>query len=105
MGWETRERGGSYYTRSRWEGGRVIREYIGGGMLGRLAAQLDELDRQQREEEAAYWREEQERLEQNTAFVGELEEAAQILSQAHLIAAGFHKRRGEWRRRAREYGA
>ena len=106
MGWETRKRGTSrYYTRSRWKGGRVIREYIGGGVLGRLAAQLDELERQQREEETAYWREERERFEQNAAFVRELEEAAQILSQAHLIAAGFHKRRGEWRKRAREYGA
>ena len=83
----------------------MVREYIGGGMLGRLAAQLDELERQQREEETAHWREERERFEQNAAFVGELEEAARILGQAHLIAAGFHKRRGEWRRRARESGA
>jgi hypothetical protein len=106
VGWETRKRGTSrYYTRSRREGDRVIREYIGGGRLGQLAAQLDELERQQREEETAYWKVERERFEQNAAFVRELEEAAQILSQAHLIAAGFHKRRGEWRKRAREYGA
>jgi hypothetical protein len=106
VGWETRKRGtGRYYTRSRREGGRVVREYIGGGVLGRLAAQLDEIERRQREEETAYWREERERLEQNAAFVRELEEAAEILSQAHLIAAGFYKRRGEWRRRARESGA
>ena len=31
--WERRERGGLYYTRSRKEGGRVIREYVGGGIL------------------------------------------------------------------------
>jgi hypothetical protein len=106
VGWETRKKGtGRYYTRSRREGGRVVREYIGGGVLGRLAAQIDEIERRQREEERAYWREERERLEQNAAFVRELEEAAEILSQAHLIAAGFHKRRGEWRRRARESGA
>jgi len=106
VGWETRKKGTSrYYTRSRREGGRVVREYIGGGVLGWLAAQLDEIERRQREEETAYWREERECLEQNAAFVGELEEAAEILSQAHLITAGFHKRRGEWRRRARESGA
>jgi hypothetical protein len=106
VGWETRKKGTRrYYTRSRRKGGRVVREYIGAGVLGRLAAQLDEFERRQREEETAYWREERERFEQNAAFVGELEEAAEILSQAHLIAAGFHKRRGEWRRRARESGA
>jgi hypothetical protein len=71
----------------------VVQEYIGGGVLGRLAAQLDESERRQREEETAYWREERERLEQNAAFVRELEEAAEILSQAYLIAAGFHIRR------------
>ena len=106
MSWETRKKGTKrYYTRSRREDGRVVREYIGGGVLGRLAAQLDEIEHRKREEETAYWREERERLEQNAAFVDELEKAAEILSQAYLIAAGFHKRRGEWRRRARESGA
>ena len=74
-------------------------------MLGRLAAQLDETERRQREEETAYWREERERLEQNAAFVRELEEAVEVLVRAHLLASGFHKRRGEWRRRARGSGA
>ena len=99
MGWETRKKGPRrYYTRSRREGGRVIRQYIGGGMLGRLAAQLDEIERRQREEETAYWREERERFEQNATFVGELEEAAGVLVRAHLLASGFHQHKGQWRR-------
>ena len=99
MGWEMRKRGTDrYYTRSRREDGRVVREYIGGGVLGRLAAQLDEIERRQREEETAYWREERERLEQNAAFVGELEEAAEVLVRAHLLANGFHQHKGQWRR-------
>ena len=36
MGWEIRERGGRYYTRSRKFGGRVVREYIGGGSIAAL---------------------------------------------------------------------
>jgi|SRR5215217_2246102 len=98
MGWEARERGTSYYTRTRRVNGRVIRKYVGGGVLGKIAALEDELERRQRKEEAAYWEEERERLKQNVGFLGELEEAAKILTTAHLIAGGCHKHKGEWRR-------
>ncbi len=99
MGWETRERGaGPYYTRSRWAAGRVVREYVGGGVLGRLAAQQDELERLRKEEEAACRREERESLERTAGFLRELEEAAEVLVRAHLIASGCHRHKGEWRR-------
>ena len=48
--WERRERGGLYYTRSRKEGGRVVREYIGEGVLGEIAALEVDYERRQREE-------------------------------------------------------
>jgi hypothetical protein len=104
VGWETRERGGRYYTRSRRQDGRVVREYIGTGLLGEIVASDDELKRLLKEEQAAYWKEEKERLEANTAFLRELEEAAEILVRAHLIAAGCHRYKGEWRRK-REHSA
>ena len=97
MAWEER-RGRPYYYRSVREGKRVRKEYGGGGALGQLAAQLDELNRLQREEEEASCKEERERLERNAGFLQELEEAAEILIRAQLLAAGFHKRKGEWRR-------
>ena len=95
MAWEKRERGGLYYTRSRKVNGQAIREYVGGGPLGEIAALNDELKRLQREEEAAYRREERERLEQSAGFLRELEEACEVLTRAHLLAAGCRKRRGE----------
>jgi len=102
VGWETRKRGTRrYYTRSRREGGRVVREYIGAGLLGRLAAQLDEIERRRREEETAYWREKRKRLEESAAFVRELEAAVEVLVRAHLLASGCHKHKGQWRRRRR----
>jgi hypothetical protein len=100
MGWEKRERGGLYYTRSRKVGGRVVREYVGGGILGHIAALQDAQERRLREEEATLWKEECERLEALVAPVEQLCEATEILYRATLVAAGFRRhQRGEWRRK------
>ncbi len=77
------------------------RVYVGTGPLAEIVALNDELKRLQREEEAAYRREERERLEQSAGFLRELEEACEVLARAHLLAAGCRKRRGQWRRRRR----
>ncbi|HLM78406.1 MAG TPA: hypothetical protein VK361_08490 [Rubrobacteraceae bacterium] len=97
MGWEER-RGRPYYYRSVREGKRVRKEYVGGGAFGQLAAQIDELERLQREEEEASCKVEREHLERSAGFLRELEEAAEILTRAELLVAGFHKHKGEWRR-------
>jgi hypothetical protein len=98
--WERRERGGLYYTRSRKVNGRVVREYVGGGPLGQLAALQDEYERRQREEQAAYWKEEQQDLDALEALVDELSEASDLLVQAVLLASGYRQhKRGEWRLR------
>jgi hypothetical protein len=68
------------------------------GVLGEIAALEDEYERRRQEEEAAYWKEELERLEELAAPVLELSEAAEILVRAHLIAAGYHRHKGEYRR-------
>ncbi len=100
MGWESRERGGLYYTRSRKENGRVIREYVGGGTLGELAAQMDALEREHIEEQAALWKEEQEELDALEAPVKELLEASDLLVRAAMLASGYRQhKRGEWRLR------
>jgi hypothetical protein len=98
--WERRERGGLYYTRSRKDGGKVVREYVGGGILGELEARMDAEERRRREEEKASRREERERLDALAAPVEELCEAAEVIARAALLASGYHQHnRGEWRKR------
>ena len=100
MAWEKRKRGGAYYTRSRKVDGRMVREYVGAGIRGEIAARMDAKERQRREEEAAAWREEQERLEELAGLVDELCEAVETVARATLLTAGFRQHnRGEWRRR------
>jgi hypothetical protein len=100
MGWEKRDRGGLYYTRSKKVGGRVVREYVGGGTLGHIAALQDAQERRRRKEETLLWKEELERLEALVAPVEQLCDFAEILSRATLLSAGYRRhQRGEWRRK------
>jgi hypothetical protein len=100
MAWEKRERGGYYYTRSRKVNGQIVREYVGGGVLGEFAARMDAEARRQREEEKAAWREERERLEELAGLVDELCQEVETIAQATLLTAGFRRhKRGEWRRK------
>jgi hypothetical protein len=78
----------------------VVREYVGGGALGELAALMDAEERLRREEEMAAWREEQECLEELADLIDEFCEAVETVARASLLAAGFRRhKRGEWRRR------
>ncbi len=87
-----------YYYKSRRDGEKVRKVYVGAGDFAHLAAKLDEAERLRREEEAAYWKAECERLERSGAFLQELEEVAEVLVRAHLLASGFHQHKGQWRR-------
>jgi hypothetical protein len=98
--WEGRERGGRYYTSSRKEGVRVVREYIGRGPQGELAARMDAEKRQKHQREGAPQKAAQERMEALMALVDELCEATEVIARATLIACGYHQHnRGEWRKR------
>jgi hypothetical protein len=100
MGWESRQRGGLYYTRSRKENGQVVREYVGSGVLGEIAAFEDEYERRRREEQSVFWKEEHQALDALEGSMDVLSEASDILVRAALLASGYRQHnRGEWRLR------
>ncbi len=98
MAWEKRERGGPYYYRSIREGDRVRKEYVGAGEFAEVLARTDETIRLVRKLERHKGREELERIESLAAPVLELDQAVAVVVRAHLVAAGYHRRKGEWRR-------
>ena len=96
MGWDK----GRYYTRSRKVNGRVVREYFGTGPLAEVAAQVDAINRADREAEREARRAQKAELDALGAGVKELDELADLLARAALLAAGFRQhKRGEWRRK------
>ena len=100
MAWETRRRGGRYYTRSRRENGRVVREYVGTGERAALAAATDAVRRWQRQVQRDARRELLDELRELDALADELDAFADLLARAALLAAGYHQHaRGSWRRR------
>ncbi len=100
MSWETRANGNRYYTRSRRVGGRIQREYVGGGTLGQLAARLDEIDRESRLLEAESIRQARRQAERMDEALADFEELADYIGRALLIVAGYHQHnRSEWRKR------
>lgn len=66
--------------------------------MGELAARMDARERRRREEEAA-WKEEREQMEVLEGAVAELCEITEALARATLVASGYHRHRGQWRRR------
>jgi hypothetical protein len=97
MGWETRERGGRYYYRKRREGSRVVSEYVGAGVAGRLCSQLDAADRAEAEARRAQSRGEREAEEALDELLDAIGRALRTAAACELIAAGCHNHKGEWR--------
>ena len=100
MGWEKRQSGAAYYTRSHRVNGRVTREYVGGGLIGELAAEMDTEERSERAAQMEAWRCEKAEIESHEKEIEEFSSNVEILARSALVAAGFHRHhRGEWRKK------
>jgi len=87
-----------YYYRSVRDGEKVRKVYVGAGELACISHEGDILRKTEREAQREKQRAELERLDALAAPVEELSEAAEVLARAHLIAAGYHRHKGEYRR-------
>src|SRR5689334_5811314 len=100
MGWEKRRGKGRYYTRTQRVNGRFVRQYLGTGPTGELAATTDALSRVERKIEAESEMATQRCYEELTAPLDDLCLLTDFLLKSSLINAGYHQHdRGEWRRR------
>jgi hypothetical protein len=98
MGWK-QINGRQYYYKSERVGGRVQSTYYGSGELASLVATLDTEAREEREAERRDRRAEREQADAEERAVAEWFDEVQAVADAAMIAAGFHKHRGQWRRK------
>jgi hypothetical protein len=98
VAWE--RRGDNLYYQGEREGGRVRKRYIGAEEVAELIAHADETIRRTRAERRERARAELEEARCLALAGAELHQAAEMLARAQMVAAGYHRRKGEWRRRA-----
>jgi hypothetical protein len=99
MSWESRGKGGRFYYRVYRIGGRLVHQYVGSGLVALLAAAQDSRVRADREARRRQAREERSQLESAEAAARELGEEADLVLRAALLATGYHRHGGEWRRK------
>jgi len=99
MGWETRGNRAYYYTAER-VGDDVVKRYVGSGTVAELAAQLEAATRAQTVASACKQQQERDELALLDDSLAPLNDLADTLTAALLVAAGFHRHhRGSWRKR------
>jgi hypothetical protein len=98
MAWE-RWDSNLYYYQSKRVDGRVRKKYVGAGEVAQAIARSDETIRRSRVVQSERARGELEEARTLVSAGEELCEAADILAVAQLVAAGYHRHKGQWRMR------
>ena len=98
MGWEDRN-GRSYYYEKKREDGRVVSRYIGRGIASKMCEALNEERRWEREEMRAERRRQKALDREIDIAIRNLTARTKLLTEAVLVASGYHKHKGQWRRR------
>jgi len=101
VAWEQRGSNLYYYQSERLDG-RVRKKYVGAGEVAQAIAHADETMRRSRVVQSERARVELEETKTLASAGQELCEAADILAVAQLVAAGYHRHKGQWRMRRRD---
>jgi hypothetical protein len=103
MSWDKKRSGGThrlYYYRSRREGQRSVKIYVGPGVVGEEAAKRAAEARRQREQRKQEWSRTWVKIEQSRQPLDEFCRTIGMVVKAVLIVSGFYLHaRSEWRRR------
>jgi len=97
MGWESRGNHSYYYGKER-SAGRVRSVYVGQGEIALLTAQLDGLQREERQVRQIRERKEQRAFDSLDQHIDNLARLSTLLTEAVLMAAGFHQHKRQWRK-------
>lgn len=98
MGWEKR-RNGYYYYRKRRVNGRVRSEYVGRGAIAQISVEIiqnDQRDRKTGREALRCAQQAEKEIDRQLAIA---EAAIYAITDAKLSVEGYHKHKGQWRRR------
>lgn len=76
-----------------------MREYVGTGAVAELSAELDAIARQERDRARAAVRSERSTDRDQEAALIDFCKAIDTVTEEALCAAGYHKHRGQWRRK------
>jgi hypothetical protein len=101
MSWEHR-RGRFYYYRKLRAGGRVRSQYVGAGIVAQICAGNDDDKRRHRMAQRAADRATRQVEAQIDRQLAGVESAIATVTRATLLAAGYHKHKGQWRKKRYE---
>lgn len=97
MAWETRGNN-SYYYRKKRVGGKVVSEYVGKGLLAQEIASMDLAERHERNKEVEVIKKESTELKLLAHQAAQVTSFIKQILEGVLIATGFHKHKGQWRK-------
>src|SRR5262245_28141337 len=98
MGWKSIN-GRRYFYKCERRGDRVKTAYFGAGTDGRLMARVVAFERSEREANRERLREEREETATEERASSRWFDDVQAVANVAMIAAGYHRRKGEWRKR------